>query len=172
MATTFCNIFDDMNDNCFSNAGGGIKAWITNSSGFTFTENSAITHYVQSFTPGTAGIHQFVPLDDTIQFTMTNSTTNGSNSYTSTVNMSFCFSDIERRNLMMALTQTKSVLIVRDANDRYWLFGSNRPGKCNVSVDSGKAIGDASLYNLSFTFNEAYMAYGVDAAAMVSYDVD
>jgi hypothetical protein len=169
--SNFCNNLASINDVCYDSAGGGVCFFVSSWSGFTITENSGITGMVQTLTPGVSGLKKFVPLQDSIQFTQTASETIGNTAKTAQLMASFIFEDITRRNLMAALATTRVVVIVKDSNSRYWLMGYERGGRCIPSSDSGKAIGDASLWNVTFNFAEPDYIYGVTASAMTSYDI-
>ena len=72
-----------------------------------------------------------------------------------------------KRVEMTALAQNDLVLIVEDANDKYWLLGKDEPVRATAGDGlSGTARADRNGYSITLQDNSHEMPYEVDAAVI------
>jgi len=91
---------------------------------------------------------------------------NGTTFYQQTATIVLTKDSQDHRNEIKLLAQADLVLIVKDANDKYYLLGENQAVTLDTSTrQSGTARGDLSGYTLNFMATEPDMAIEVDLSA-------
>jgi hypothetical protein len=171
MANIFnCNeAFEDQFDFCVDNAGSVSKIWIDGLSGHTVVFNSAITHWIDSFTVGPTGIAKYFPMVDTVNFNEKSNTT-ANPAMIKQMKFDMAFTDITRRNEFAALIQRRCVITHLDGMGQYWQWGIEKGVKVSFEHDTGLKSSDFNVYHVTIDCEERYPAYGVDPSAMTSYE--
>lgn len=92
---------------------------------------------------------------------------NGSRYVATDVVVVFNRMDTPKRVELSALAQNDLVLIVKDANGKYWLLGKDEPVKATAGDGlSGTARADRNGYSMTFQDNSYELPYEVDEKVM------
>lgn len=91
--------------------------------------------------------------------------------YTQTCNIMLHKLSVSKRTELANVVTARLVLFVLDANDNLWVCDPSRPVDVTAfEASSGKALGDANGYSITFTCeapNSAYKCIGTDPTALV-----
>ena len=81
---------------------------------------------------------------------------NGTLFYETTLNLFIKKLSAASRNNLNKMAQNRLMIVIRDANDTYWLMGQTRAAyKTGTNeAKTGKAMGDANGYNVTFMARE------------------
>ena len=94
---------------------------------------------------------------------------NGTNFVTSDLTLVFAKQDTAKRIEISALALDDLVVIVKDANLRYWYLGKDEPVQASAATaQTGTARTDGNSYNITLQDTSLTLPYEVDAAAIAS----
>lgn len=92
---------------------------------------------------------------------------NGTRFVTTDLVLVFNRMETTKRVEMTALAQNDLVLIVKDANGKYWLLGKDEPVRATAGDGlTGTARADRNGYSITLQDNSVEMPYEVDAATI------
>ena len=111
---------------------------------------------------------QYKLLKSTAGLTSTLNTSETSSSYfTNEVTLQFMKMETKKRIEIMSLMMSACVVIVKDANDKYWYLGKDNYVECSAgTATTGTASGDSNHYELTLQDTSAELPYEVDPAAI------
>jgi len=175
MAVNTCNslsyTLEGMNVMCKEASFGGIKevliALYDDVSGTTVDSE---THLLTPAMQTGKKFKQYKLLKSTGGLTSTLNTSETSTSYfTNEVTLQFMKMETAKRIEIMALMMSACVVIVKDANDKYWYLGKDNYVECSAgSATTGTAASDANHYELTLSDTSAELPYEVDATVIPS----
>jgi hypothetical protein len=147
-----CNLTGGIPLNCRDNVGGVDTIWITDYTNITsLTSSSADTITTIS---GTGTFYEFQLIRTSSQYTETvnASLENGTVFYTQELITYFAKLDQTKRNILKTLAQSPRLAIVmKDNNNKFFYLGQTYGSFISAgSSVTGKALGDAAGYNLTF----------------------
>ena len=147
-----CNLTAGIALSCRDNVGGVQNVWITDFTNIdSITKNSGDT--VTSIS-GTGTFYEFQLIRTSSQFTETvnPSLENGTVFYTQELVTYFAKLDQTKRNILKTLAQSPRLAVVmQDNNGKYFLLGEIYGMFISAGTSvTGKALGDAAGYNLTF----------------------
>ena len=94
---------------------------------------------------------------------------NGVNFVTSDLTLVFAKQDTVKRIEISALALDDLVVIVKDANLRYWYLGKDEPVQASAATaQTGTARTDGNSYNITLQDTSLTLPYEVDAAAIAT----
>ena len=94
---------------------------------------------------------------------------NGVNFVTSDLTLVFAKQDTVKRIEISALALDDLVVIVKDANQKYWYLGYNEPVQASAATaQTGTARTDGNSYTITLQDTSLTLPYEVDAAAIAS----
>jgi len=129
----------------------------------TITEASGVITAITKTSP--LVFYKYVPRRNTSNATapITGSTENGTVFYTHTVVLQLDKLATDKRIQVQLLTQNRLVIIVKDMNGAYWMFGKTRGVELNTGTpQTGQASGDLNGFGaLTFTGDEPELPYEV-----------
>lgn len=173
-----CNSYTlaGLNTICKESSFGGIKevyvALYDDVSAVT-VDNSSNT--ITGITMVDSGVtfHQYKLLKSTGGLTSTLNTSETSTSYfTNEVTLQFMKMETKKRLEIMALMMAACVVIVKDANNKYWYLGKDNYVECSAgSATTGTAASDANHYELTLSDTSAELPYEVDATVMANESI-
>ena len=111
---------------------------------------------------------QYKLLKSTGGLTSTLNTSETSTSYfTNEVTLQFMKMETSKRIEIMALMMSSCVVIVKDANGKYWYLGKDNYVECSAgSATTGTAASDANHYELTLSDTSAELPYEVDSTVI------
>ena len=111
---------------------------------------------------------QYKLLKSTGGLTSTLNTSETSTSYfTNEVTLQFMKMETSKRIEIMALMMSACVVIVKDANGKYWYLGKDNYVECSAgSATTGTAASDANHYELTLSDTSAELPYEVDSTVI------
>lgn len=172
MSLSCCNTILGLTLSCTNNVGGIKEAYIaclSDISGYT-ASNGNITG-ITMVGGATFKQYEFKPNTSSYTETPTISRENGTTFISQTVNLIFPKRELSKRNEIALLLQGQPflVIIVKDSNNKIWLFGYEEGMYVNEAVTgSGVAKGDANNYSITFLGEEPELAYEVTQAALTA----
>lgn len=94
---------------------------------------------------------------------------NGVSFVTSDLSLVFAKQDTAKRIEISALALDDLVVIVKDANQKYWYLGYNEPVQASAATaQTGVARTDGNNYNITLQDTSLTLPYEVDASAIAS----
>ena len=94
---------------------------------------------------------------------------NGVNFVTSDLTLVFAKQDTAKRIEISALALDDLVVIVKDANGKYWYLGYDEPVQASAATaQTGTARTDGNSYNITLQDTSLKLPYEVDAAAIAT----
>jgi len=140
---------------------GGIKAvWMIESGNVTaITEASGIVSAITKSASKVFRKYELVKNTGALTETITASVENGTVFYAQELSIVLNKLQANTRNEILLLAQNTLLVVVQDANDKYWLLG--RTQGCDVTggtAATGTAQGDRSGYTLTITGSEKELA--------------
>lgn len=94
---------------------------------------------------------------------------NGVSFVTSDLSLVFAKQDTAKRIEISALALDDLVIIVKDANSKYWYLGYNEPVQASAATaQTGTARTDGNSYTITLQDTSLALPYEVDAAAIAS----
>ena len=94
---------------------------------------------------------------------------NGVNFVTSDLTLVFAKQDTAKRIEISALALDDLVVIVKDANGKYWYLGKDEPVQASAATaQTGTARTDGNNYNITLQDTSTKLPYEVDAAAIAT----
>ena len=94
---------------------------------------------------------------------------NGVNFVTSDLSLVFSKQDTAKRIEISALALDDLVVIVKDANSKYWYLGYDEPVQASAAAaQTGTARTDGNSYTITLQDTSAKLPYEVDAAAIAT----
>lgn len=113
---------------------------------------------------------QYKLLKSTGGLTSTLNTSETSASYfTNEVTLQFMKMETSKRMEIMALMMSSCVVIVKDANNKYWYLGKDNYVECSAgTATTGTAASDSNHYELTLSDTSAELPYEVDASVIDS----
>lgn len=172
MSLSCCNTLTGLTLSCTNNVGGIKQAYL------------ACLSDISSYTASTGSItgitmvggalfkeYEFKPNTSSYTETPTVSRENGTTFISQTVNLIFPKREVAKRNeiALMLQGQPQLVAIVKDSNDKIWLFGKEEGVYLSeATTGSGVAKGDANNYNITLLGEEPELAYEVSQAALTA----
>ena len=140
---------------------GGIKAvWMIESGNVTaITEASGIVSAITKSAGKVFRKYELVKNTGSLTETITASVENGTVFYAQELSIILNKLQANTRNEILLLAQNTLLVVVQDANDKYWLLG--RTQGCDVTggtASTGTAQGDRSGYTLTITGSEKQLA--------------
>lgn len=158
---------------CSPNVGGIKKAYITDFSNVDgasdFTETSGTITAINIASGENYYEFEFNKNSSSFLESQPKSLENGTTFVTQTITLVIPRREVAKRNVIALLAQKTLSIIVKDQNDKFWLFG--RTNGCDLMTNeggSGVAKGDLNGYTLTFTGEEVEMAPEVSSAAVTS----
>lgn len=160
---------------CKENSFGGIKeVWVALYDDVLESKVNDTTRVITGITmaSGTT-FHHYKLLKSTGGLTSTLNTSETSTSYfTNEVTLQFFKMDSSKRLEIMALMMAACVVIVKDANNKYWYLGKDNYVECSAgSAATGTAASDANHYELTLTDTSAELPHEVDATVMANESI-
>ncbi|MBM3417474.1 MAG: hypothetical protein FJY17_00960 [Bacteroidetes bacterium] len=145
---------------------GGIKAmWLINHANVTaVTEASGIVSAITKAVGKVFYKYELVKNTGSLTETITTSVENGTVFYAQELSIVLNKLQANTRNEILLLAQATLMVVVQDANDKYWLLG--RVAGADVTggtATTGTANGDRNGYALTFTGNEKQLAPEVNS---------
>lgn len=145
-----CNLTQGFLKGCRDSSGGTIEFYFSNRpTTFTTTVGaSGISAY-----SGTCSWYKYVPRKQTSSFTTTAKPNEeaGTVFYESTIQIVLSKLEQTKQNEIKLLAQADLLVIAKDQNGKYWLFGEvNGVSMTDSAGGSGTAYGDRNGYELNF----------------------
>ena len=145
---------------------GGIKAvWMIESGNVTaVTEASGIVSAITKSASKVFRKYELVKATGSLTETITASVENGTVFYAQELSIVLNKLQANTRNEILLLAQNTLMVVVQDANDKYWLLG--RTQGCDVTggtAATGTAQGDRNGYTLTITGAEKQLAPEVNS---------
>lgn len=145
---------------------GGIKAvWMIESGNVTaVTEASGIVSAITKSAGKVFRKYELVKATGSLTETITASVENGTVFYAQELSIVLNKLQANTRNEILLLAQNTLMVVVQDANDKYWLLG--RTQGCDVTggtAATGTAQGDRNGYTLTITGAEKQLAPEVNS---------
>ena len=145
---------------------GGIKAvWMIESGNVTaVTEASGIVSAITKSAGKVFRKYELVKATGSLTETITASVENGTVFYAQELSIVLNKLQANTRNEILLLAQNTLLVVVQDANDKYWLLG--RTQGCDVTggtAATGTAQGDRNGYTLTITGAEKQLAPEVNS---------
>ena len=156
---------------CESNQGGIIEVYINH---FDQVEDVTVeSDKITTVTLKTSGEkfhkYNFKRNTGSLTSTYTIDPVNGVNFVTSDLTLVFAKQDTAKRIEISALALDDLVVIVKDANGRFWYLGKDEPVQASAATaQTGTARTDGNSYNITLQDTSLTLPYEVDAAAIAS----
>ena len=156
---------------CESNQGGIIEVYINH---FDQVEDVTVeSDKITTVTLKTSGEkfhkYNFKRNTGSLTSTYTIDPVNGVNFVTSDLTLVFAKQDTAKRIEISALALDDLVVIVKDANGKYWYLGKDEPVQASAATaQTGTARTDGNSYNITLQDTSLTLPYEVDAAAIAS----
>ena len=156
---------------CESNQGGIIEVYINH---FDQVEDVTVeSDKITTVTLKTSGEkfhkYNFKRNTGSLTSTYTIDPANGVNFVTSDLTLVFAKQDTAKRIEISALALDDLVVIVKDANLRYWYLGKDEPVQASAATaQTGTARTDGNNYSITLQDTSLTLPYEVDAAAIAS----
>ena len=152
-----CSLTQGFLKECRNSAGGIIEFYISNRpSNFAVAANQIGASGISAYT-GTCAFYKYVPRKQTSNFTSTPtpSEENGTVFYESAIQIILTKMEQSKQNEISLLAQADLLIIAKDQNSKYWLFGQvNGVSLIPSPSGSGTAYGDRNGYELNFASQE------------------
>jgi len=134
---------------CKDSTGGIVELYFGNYSGITVTANATGT--VTSLTGITVYRYEAVKQTSSVSEAIQVSVENGTVVYNPVIVYALNKTEQNKRNEVKLLAQAKLVIIAKDQNGNYWLYGqANGMDLTAGSANSGLNFGDRNGYDLTF----------------------
>ena len=156
---------------CESNQGGIIEVYINH---FDQVEDVTVeSDKITTVTLKTSGEkfhkYNFKRNTGSLTSTYTIDPANGVSFVTSDLSLVFAKQDTAKRIEISALALDDLVVIVKDANQKYWYLGYNEPVQASAATaQTGTNRTDGNNYNITLQDTSLTLPYEVDAAAIAS----
>ena len=156
---------------CESNQGGIIEVYINH---FDQVEDVTVeSDKITTVTLKTSGEkfhkYNFKRNTGSLTSTYTIDPANGVNFVTSDLTLVFAKQDTVKRIEISALALDDLVVIVKDANGKFWYLGYDEPVQASAAAaQTGTARTDGNSYNITLQDTSLKLPYEVDAAAIAS----
>jgi hypothetical protein len=152
-----CNLTAGIQLGCRDNTGGLATLWITDYTNITSLSQSAVTDTIYAIS-GTGTFYEFQLIRTSSQLTETvnASLENGTVFYQGEVVTYFNKLGQDKRNILKTLAQSQRLAIVAEDNNGQYFYLGQTYG-CFISAGTsvtGKALGDANGYNMTFQYLE------------------
>lgn len=157
---------------CQANQGGIREAWIGNYAEGAFTVSAGQVTAIASGTGFT--FYHYTFKKDTGSFTSTLNVdnANGVNYVSTEINLVFSRMETLKRAEIAALSLGDLMMVVKDANGKYWAFGVSEPVNASAgSAETGVSRGDANRYSITLLDNDLSYPYEVTAEAFAGMTV-
>jgi hypothetical protein len=152
---------------------GGIReAWIANYAESAFTVTSGTVSAIQSGSAYT--FYHYTFKKDTGSFTSTLNVdnANGVNYVSTEINLVFSRMETLKRAEVAALSLGDTMMVIKDANSKYWAFGVDEPVNASAGTgETGVARGDANRYSITLLDNAKSWPYEVTKEAFAGMTV-
>jgi hypothetical protein len=145
---------------------GGIKAmWVINHANVTaVTEASGIVSAITKAAGKVFYKYELVKNTGSLTETITSSVENGTVFYAQELSIVLNKLQANTRNEILLLAQSTLMVVVQDANDKYWLLGKLQGlDVTGGTAATGTAQGDRNGYTLTFTGGEKQLAPEVNS---------
>ena len=145
---------------------GGIKAmWVINHANVTaVTEASGIVSAITKAASKVFYKYELVKNTGSLTETITTSVENGTVFYAQELSIVLNKLQANTRNEILLLAQSTLMVVVQDANDKYWLLGRfTGLDVTGGTAATGTAQGDRNGYTLTFTGGEKQLAPEVNS---------
>ena len=156
---------------CESNQGGIIEVYINH---FDQVEEATVTSdKISAISLKASGEkfhkYNFKRNTGSLTSTYTIDPANGVNFVTSDLTLVFAKQDTAKRIEISALALDDLVVIVKDANGKYWYLGYNEPVQASAATaQTGTARTDGNSYNITLQDTSLTLPYEVDEAAIAT----
>ena len=156
---------------CESNQGGIIEVYINH---FDQVEEVTVTSdKISAIALKASGekfhVYNFKRNTGSLTSTYTIDPANGVNFVTSDLTLVFAKQDTVKRIEISALALDDLVVIVKDANGKYWYLGYDEPVQASAATaQTGTARTDGNSYNITLQDTSLKLPYEVDAAAIAT----
>ena len=152
-----CNLTAGIQLGCRDNTGGLATLWITDYTNITSLSQSAVTDTIYAIS-GTGTFYEFQLIRTSSQLTETvnASLENGTVFYQGEIVTYFNKLGQDKRNILKTLAQSQRLAIVAEDNNGQFFYLGQTYG-CFISAGTsvtGKALGDANGYNMTFQYLE------------------
>lgn len=152
-----CNLTAGIQLGCRDNTGGLATLWITDYTNITSLSQSAVTDTIYAIS-GTGTFYEFQLIRTSSQLTETvnASLENGTVFYQGEIVTYFSKLGQDKRNILKTLAQSQRLAIVAEDNNGQYFYLGQTYG-CFISAGTsvtGKALGDANGYNMTFQYLE------------------
>ena len=154
---------------CESNQGGIIEVYINHFD--QIDEVTVTSDKISAITLKSSGekfhVYNFKRNTGSLTSTFTIDPVNGVNFVTSDLTLVFLFLYTVKRIEISALALDDLVVIVKDANLRYWYLGKDEPVQASAATaQTGTARTDGNSYTITLQDTSTKLPYEVDAAAI------
>jgi hypothetical protein len=153
-----CNLSAGIQLGCRDNVGGLMTMWITDFTNIaSLTSSTGDTITVISGTPGSVFYEfQLIRTSSQLTETVNASLENGTVFYQGEIVTYFNKLGQDKRNILKTLAQSpRLAIVVEDNNGQYFYCGQTYGSFISAGTSvSGKALGDANGYNLTFQYLE------------------
>ena len=156
---------------CESNQGGIIEVYINHFD--QIDEVTVTSDKISAITLKSSGekfhVYNFRRNTGSLTSTYTIDPANGVNFVTSDLTLVFAKQDTVKRIEISALALDDLVVIVKDANLRYWYLGKDEPVQASAATaQTGTARTDGNNYNITLQDTSLTLPYEVDEAAIAT----
>lgn len=153
--------------NCDYNVGGVKKVYIANRSDVTSVKIDDTSKMVSAITMDTEKkFYAYNFKKGAASFTSTATIDNANGVYfvSTVVSIDFAKMETKKRIEMSALSLGELIVIILDANDKYWLLGNEEYAYATAGTgETGAARTDANKYHLEITDESSDYPYEVDS---------
>ena len=156
---------------CESNQGGIIEVYINHFD--QIDEVTVTSDKISAIALKASGekfhVYNFRRNTGSLTSTYTIDPANGVNFVTSDLSLVFAKQDTAKRIEISALALDDLVVIVKDANGKFWYLGYDEPVQASAAAaQTGTARTDGNSYNITLQDTSLTLPYEVDAAAIAS----
>ena len=156
---------------CESNQGGIIEVYINHFD--QIDEVTVTSDKISAIALKSSGekfhVYNFKRNTGSLTSTYTIDPANGVNFVTSDLTLVFAKQDTVKRIEISALALDDLVVIVKDANGKYWYLGYDEPVQASAATaQTGTARTDGNSYNITLQDTSLKLPYEVDAAAIAT----
>jgi hypothetical protein len=165
-----CALTQGYSLDCKDNAGGVKNIWIANFSNVSGVTASAgiITAIAKANNGRFWKYEQYRNTSEAFE-DITGDPIAGTVFYAQTVNIALRKMQASVRNEIKLLASALTVMVVQDANDKYWYYGETGGMDLNTGkISTGKAFADKNGYDLTFTGAEASPAQEVQLSVIAT----
>ncbi|MCD7937177.1 MAG: hypothetical protein LUG98_09985 [Tannerellaceae bacterium] len=158
-----CNVtLNGIVKDCDGAVGGIRAAWIASADAVTVKVEDDLISEVDG---GVFKKFEFRKNTGNFTTTINNDDASGTTYYSTDIVLQFTRQETDKRIEIAALAVGDVVVVVKDANNRYWYFGYDEPVTLSAgTAESGTAKADFNGYNITLSDESTVMPYEISAA--------